>query len=115
MPDLISQQLEKASEDLRKAIADHAKANINLQKMKSKYIAQSNPVTQEKMKGALMTLAKQERLAKAALDRAEATFHDILKTEPEDVIDLLDHTIQEHYLRLLIRKKLQEVVKKKKR
>ena len=113
MADLISQQLTKASEDLRKAIAAHAKINVELQKMKSKFIAQTNPVTQEKMKAGLMILTKQERLAKAALDKAESVFHDILKTEPEDVIDLLDHRIKEQYLRMLIRKKLHERLSKK--
>ena len=45
---------------------------------------------------------------KIALDKAEKEFQSILQSEPEDVVDLLDHKLKEHYLRLLIRKKLTE-------
>ena len=112
MPDLISQQLEKASENLRIAIAAHAKVDIELQKLKSQFIAQTNPVTKEKLKPRLIILNKQEKQAKLALDKAELAFQDMLKTEPDDVVDLLDHELKEHYLRLLIRTKLAESFKK---
>lgn len=112
MADLISQQLEKASEDLRVAMANHAKVNIELQKLKSQFISQTNPVTKEKIKPRLIALTKAEKLAKARLDRAELNFQDILRTEPADVVDLLDHKLKEHYLRLLIRKKITEQINK---
>lgn len=112
MPDLISQQLTKASEDLRKAMVDHAKANVQLQTLKSKFVSATNPVTKEKMKPLLIAATKKEKTLKALLDKAEAVFQDILKTEPEDVVDLLDHKLKEHYLRLLIRKKIHEHYKK---
>ena len=113
MSDLISQQLEKASENLRRAMANHAKLSLELQKLKSKFIAQTNPVTKEKMKPELISLTRQEKSAKAIVDKAEAVFQDTLKTEPEEVIDLLDHDLKEHYLRMLIRKKLSEHINKK--
>lgn len=112
MPDLISQQLTKASEDLRKAMVNHAKANVQLQTLKSKFVGTTNPVTKEKMKPLLIAATKKETALKALLDKAEAVFQDILKTEPDDVVDLLDHKLKEHYLRLLIRKKLSESYKK---
>ena len=42
------------------------------------------------------------------LDKAEAAFQDILKSEPAEVVDLLDHKLKEHYLRMLIRTQLRE-------
>ena len=112
MPDLISQQLTKASEDLRKAMIDHAKAKVQLQTLKSKFVGSTNPVTKEKMKPLLIAATKKEKNLKALLDKAESTFQDILKTEPEDVVDLLDHKLKEQYLRILIRNKLKEQYRK---
>lgn len=108
MADLVSQQLEKASEDLRQAMQVHAKINIQLQTLKSKFVGASNPLTKEKMKPLLIAATRKEKLAKAALARAESIFQDTLKTEPEEMVDLLDHKLKEHYLRLLIRGKLKE-------
>ena len=87
-------------------------SNAEIQKLKSQFIAQTNPVTKEKLKPRLIILNKQEKQAKLALDKAELAFQDMLKTEPDDVVDLLDHELKEHYLRLLIRTKLAESFKK---
>ena len=106
--DLISQQLEKASDNLRSAMMTHAKLNIQLQTLKSKFVKQTNPVTKEKMKPLLVAANRRERIAKIELDKAEAAFQDILKSEPAEVIDLLDHKLKEHYLRMLIRTQLRE-------
>ena len=113
MADLVSQQLEKASENLRKAMIDHSKADIQLQTLKTKFVQSSNPVVKEKIKPLLIAANKKEKLMKIALDKAEKEFQSILQSEPEDVVDLLDHKLKEHYLRLLIRSKLKENYGKK--
>lgn len=108
MPSLISQQLEKASIRLKDAIAKHANLNIELQSVKTKFIATTNPVLKEKIKPKLIALTKQERSAKAELDKAEMEFQKILQGEPTDVVDLLDHTIKEHFIKMLIRKEIKK-------
>jgi predicted RNA-binding protein Jag len=113
MPSLISQQLEIASERLRKAIASHGEVNVALQTLKSKFIGETNPVKKEAMKPKLIMMNKKERAAAAELALAEKAFQRVLENEPADVVDLLDHKLKEHYVRLLVRNRLQEQYKKK--
>jgi hypothetical protein len=108
MPSLISQQLEKASIRLKDAIAAHANVNIELQTVKTQFISTTNPVIKEKLKPKLIALTKQERSAKAELDKAEMQFQKILQGESTDVIDLLDHAIKEHYVKMLIRNEVKK-------
>ena len=105
----VSKELKKATEDLQ---AEEAK----MLKLKTAFVNESDPVKREKLKKALIVQHKILKAVEAAADKADVNFHSILSSEPEeDVQDLLDHKLQEHVVRMRVRRIVKESIKSLKR
>lgn len=105
----ISKELKKATEDLQAKMLDMQTEEAKMLKLKTAFVNEADAVKREKLKKALIAQHKILKAAESAADKADANFHRILATEPEeDVEDLLDHKLQEHIVRMKVRRLVKE-------
>ena len=108
----ISKELKNATEKLQTKMLAMQQAEADMLTLKTAFVNATDPAKKEKLKPALIAMAKKLKAAEADADQADAMFHKALSSEPDDVYDLLDHKIQEHIVRLTIRKIVKESFKK---
>ena len=104
----ISKDLKKATEELQSKMLVMQQAEADMLTLKTAFVNATDPAKKEKLKPALIVMAKKLKAAEAEADQADAMFHKALSLEPEDIVDLLDHKIQEHIIRTTIRKIVKE-------
>ena len=104
----ISKDLKKATEELQSKMLVMQQAEADMLTLKTAFVNATDPAKKEKLKPALIVMAKKLKAAEAEADQADAMFHKALSLEPEDIVDLLDHKIQEHIIRATIRKIVKE-------
>jgi hypothetical protein len=104
----ISKDLKKATEELQSKMLVMQQAEADMLTLKTAFVNATDPAKKEKLKPALIAMAKKLKAAEAEADQADAMFHKALSSEPEDIVDLLDHKIQEHIIRTTIRKIVKE-------
>ena len=104
----ISKDLKKATEELQSKMLVMQQAEADMLTLKTAFVNATDPAKKEKLKTALIAMAKKLKAAEAEADQADAMFHKALSSEPEDIVDLLDHKIQEHIIRTTIRKIVKE-------
>lgn len=107
----ISKELKKATEVLQAKMLVMQQEEAKMLALKTAFVNATDPVKKEKAKPALIMQAKKLKQAEAEADAADKVFHKILSTEPEEIYDLLDHTIQEHIVRMAVRKIVKESLK----
>lgn len=108
----ISKDLKKASEELQAKMLVMQDAESRMLALKTAFISAAKyPAKQAAIKPKLIEMHKELKAAEAAAEKADAAFHRILSTEPEEVYDLLDHKIQEHVVRTKVRKIVKESIK----
>lgn len=105
----ISKELKKATEDLQAKMLVMQSEEAKMLKLKTAFVNEADLARREKLKKAILAQHKVLKDAEAAANKADANFHRILATEPEeDVEDLLDHKIQEHVVRMQVRRIVKE-------
>lgn len=108
----ISKELKKATEELQAKMLVMQGEESKMLKLKTAFVNESDPIKREKLKKALIMQHKILKTAEAEAEKADATFHSILSSEPEeDVQDLLDHKLQEDVIRMTVRKIVKESIK----
>ena len=100
----ISKELKNATEKLQTKMLAMQQAEADMLTLKTAFVNATDPAKKEKLKPALIAMAKKLKAAEADADQADAMFHKALSSEPDDVYDLLDHKIQEHIVRNAVRK-----------
>jgi hypothetical protein len=109
----ISRQLKKATDTLQNAMLVKQEAEKQIMVMKKAFLSETDPTRKERIKPKLIKLNRELKAAEQALAVADANFHRLLATEPdEDIYDLLDHKIQEYIVRKQVRKVVTETLKK---
>ena len=111
----VSKELKKATEDLQAKMLEMQTEEAKMLKLKTAFVNESDPVKREKLKKALIVPHKILKAVEAAADKADVNFHSILSSEPEEEYDLLDHKLQEHVVRIRVRKIVKESIKSLKR
>lgn len=112
----ISRQLKKATDTLQNAMLVKQEAEKQIMVMKKAFLSETDPARKERIKPKLIKLNRELKAAEQALAVADANFHRLLATEPdEDIYDLLDHKIQEYIVRKQVRKVVTETLKKLKK
>jgi hypothetical protein len=106
----ISKELKKATEVLQTKMLAMQEEEAKMLALKTAFVNATNPAKKEKAKPALIAQAKKLKQAEAEADAADKAFHKILSTEPEEIYDLLDHKVQEHVVRMAIRKIVKESI-----
>jgi hypothetical protein len=106
----ISKELKKATEVLQAKMFAMQEEETKMLALKTAFVNATDPVKREKAKPALIAQAKKLKQAEAEADAADKAFHKILSNEPEEIYDLLDHKIQEHIVRMAVRKIVKESV-----
>ena len=106
----ISKELKKATEDLHTKMLAMQTEESKMMTLRDAFVKATDPAKKEKLKPALIKQSKILKAAEEAADKADALFHKILTQEPEEIYDLLDHKIQEHVIRLTVRKIVKEAV-----
>lgn len=105
----ISKELKKATEELQAKMLVMQDAEAKMLKLKTAFVNEKNEVKRETLKKAILKMHKELKAAEAEAERADANFHRILATEPDDEVeDLLDHKIQEHVVRMQVRRIVKE-------
>jgi hypothetical protein len=108
----ISKELKKATEELQTKMLAMQTEEAKMLKLKTAFVNESDPAKREKLKKSLVAQHKILKAVEAAADKADAEFHRILATEPEeDLEDLLDHKLQEHAIRMRVRRLVKESFK----
>ena len=108
----ISKELKKATEELQAKMLVMQGEESKMLKLKTAFVNESDPLKREKLKKALIMQHKILKAAEAEAEKADTNFHSILSSEPEeDVQDLLDHKLQEHVVRMQVRKIVKESIK----
>ena len=108
----ISKELKKATEELQAKMLEMQADETKMLKLKTAFVNEADPVKREKLKKALIMQHKILKTVEAAADKADVNFHSILSSEPEeDVQDLLDHKLQEHVVRMRVRRIVKESIK----
>jgi len=111
----ISKELKKATEDLQTKMLAFQEVEARMMKLKTAFVNETDPVKKEKMKPLMISTHKELKAAEALSNKADAVFHNVLKSEPEEDYDLLDHKIQEHIVRMQVRKLVKESIAEFKR
>jgi len=112
----VSKELRKAVEDLQTTKLAMQTEEATMLKLKTAFVNESNPVKREKLKQSLVAQHKILKTAQAAVDKVDDEFRRILATEPEEnLADLLDHKLQEHVVRMRVRRIVKESIKSLKR
>ena len=111
----ISKDLKKATEELQSKMLVMQQAEADMLTLKTAFVNATDPAKKEKLKPALIAMAKKLKAAEAEADQADAMFHKALSLEPEDIVDLLDHKIQEYIVRKQVRRVVTETLKKLKK
>ena len=106
----ISKELKKATEDLHTKMLAMQTEESKMMTLRDAFVKATDPAKKEKLKPALIKQSKILKAAEEAADKADALFHKILTQEPEEIYDLLDHKIQEHVIRLTVRRIVKEPV-----
>ena len=106
----ISKELKKATEDLHTKMLAMQTEESKMMTLRDAFVKATDPAKKEKLKPALIKQSKILKAAEEAADNADALFHKILTQEPEEIYDLLDHKIQEHVIRLTVRRIVKEAV-----
>ena len=106
----ISKELKKATEFLHTKMLAMQQEEEKMMQLRSAFVNTTNEVKREKLKSALILQHKRVKAAEAEADAADKMFHKILASEPEDLYDLLDHRIQEHTVRLAVRKAVKSFI-----
>jgi hypothetical protein len=106
----ISKELKKATEVLQTKMLAMQEEESKMLALKTAFVNATDPIKKEKAKPALIAQAKKLKQAEAEADAADKAFHKILSTEPEEIYDLLDHKVQEHVVRMAIRKIVKESI-----
>lgn len=104
----ISKELKKATEDLHTKMLAMQTEESKMMTLRDAFVKATDPAKKEKLKPALIKQSKILKAAEEAADKADALFHKILTQEPEEIYDLLDHKIQEHVVRLAVRRIVKE-------
>lgn len=117
----ISKELKKATENLQTKMLALQDAEAKQLKLKTAFVntskdpADAEAVAQRgKLKIALIKMHKEVEALRKAAEQADAEFHRLLATEPEEDQDLLDHKLYESRIRLHIRKAIKELLHKNK-
>jgi hypothetical protein len=106
----ISKELKKATEVLQTKMLAMQEEETKMLALRTAFVNATDPVKKEKAKPALIAQAKKLKQAEAEADAADKAFHKILSTEPEEIYDLLDHKVQEHIVRMAVRKIVKEAI-----
>jgi len=104
----ISKELKKATEDLHAKMLAMQTEEEKMMTLRDAFVKATDPAKKEKLKPALIKQHKILKAAEDAADAADAAFHKILEKEPEELYDLLDHVVQEHVVRLAVRRIVKE-------
>lgn len=105
----VSKELKKATEELQAKMLVMQDAEAKMLKLKTAFVNETDEVKRETLKKAILKMHKELKAAEAAAEMADAAFHRILATEPDNELeDLLDHKIQEHVVRMAVRKLVKE-------
>jgi hypothetical protein len=110
MTPTISKELKKATETLQIKMLAMQEEEAKMLALKSSFVNSTDPIKKEKIKPALIAQAKKLKQAEFEADMADKMFHKILSNEPGDIYDLLDHKIQEHVVRMAVRKIVKESI-----
>ena len=110
MTPTISKELKKATETLQTKMLAMQEEEAKMLALKSSFVNSTDPIKKEKIKPALIAQAKKLKQAEFEADMADKMFHKILSNEPGDIYDLLDHKIQEHVVRMAVRKIVKESI-----
>ena len=105
----ITKELKKATEELQAKMLVMQDAEAKMLKLKTAFVNEKDEVKRETLKKAILKMHKELKAAETEAEKADANFHRILATEPdEEIEDLLDHKIQEHIVRMRVRKLVKE-------
>lgn len=112
----VSRQLKKATDALQNAMLAKQELEKQIMVMKKAFLSETDPTRKERIKPKLIKLNRELKAAEQTLASADANFHRLLATEPdEDIYDLLDHKIQEYIIRKQVRRVVTETLKKLKK
>jgi hypothetical protein len=106
----ISKELKKATELLQSKMYAMQSAEEETMKLKANFINSTDPAAKEKLKPLLIAAHKKLKAAEAEADYADAMFHKLLADEPSEIYDLLDHKIQEHLVRMQVKRSIKRTI-----
>ena len=107
----VSKELKKATEELQAKMLVMQDAEAEMLALKTAFVnAAKYPAKQAAIKPKLIAMHKELKAAEVAADKADAAFHRLLSSEPEEIYDLLDHKLQEHVVRIRVRRIVKESI-----
>lgn len=104
----ISKELKQATETLHAKMLVMQQEEKKMMQLRNAFVKSADAGEKERLKSALILQNKKLKTAEAEATAADKAFHKILSYEPEEIYDLLDHKIQEHVVRLAVRKVVKE-------
>jgi predicted nuclease with TOPRIM domain len=102
----ITNDLKKASEQLKKKMLDVQKLSKELLAYRDKFVAEKNADKKEKMKSTLIKLTKEKKALEDEVKKLERKFDDMVTSEPDD--DVYTESVLREAVRSYIKKYLKK-------